>query len=185
MNIFAIALLSLITLSSNLCMLSQQEKDTELLAAVVYNNLQKVTALLNAGANSHTKSITLEPLIVIAMRTDIDSEIVHQLLLHGAANDVNASGDTALHEIISYCDLTPDKKEKIGLLLSLGANIEAQNKRGETSLHTAARYDNPHLVTALLQRGAFLNYCDKKMHTALSTAIEFGNVRINLRNTFK
>ena len=62
-----------------------------------------------------------------------------------------------------------ERKSKIGIQISkfLGADVNAQNKDGETALMRAVREGNTEVAEALIKAGADLNAQDKKGWTAL------------------
>ncbi|XP_067625980.1 ankyrin-3-like [Eurosta solidaginis] len=119
-------------------------------------------------------------------------EIVDALLQHNA--DINASdeyGRTALYfTALSESDgffgcLTnedPDiniKGEIAKLLLSKGANVDAQTKNGVTTLHTATQKGYVKVVEALLKYNANVNCGVKRDITPLHLSAKRGNEEIS------
>src|SRR4051812_5816990 len=64
--------------------------------------------------------------------------------------------------------------EIIDLLVSLGADVNAQNQRKVTPLHMAARYGLPLVAAALLRHGADVNARDVNHETPLYRAANLG-----------
>jgi len=64
-------------------------------------------------------------------------------------NYQNGYGDTPLHIVSSWGDT-----DAINLLVSSGANINAQGETGFTPLHCAVEQDHPKALRALLSLGA-------------------------------
>ncbi|KAJ8668443.1 hypothetical protein QAD02_010106 [Eretmocerus hayati] len=94
-------------------------------------------------------------------------------------NLVNSLNDyyelrTPLHHAYSHVTHLEDIDD-IGLLLSHGANVNAKDLYGETTLvatHSAHLRDNKDLLNLLLDNGADINAVDKKGQTYLMTLVE-------------
>ena len=61
--------------------------------------------------------------------------------------------------------------DDVKMLLSQGANIDAQNENGYTPLIAATQYDCPEVARYLLERGAALRLKLVDKYTALDRAI--------------
>jgi hypothetical protein len=75
-------------------------------------------------------------------------------------------------------NLGADQEAVAHLLLDRGADIDAQNRDGETALILAADRDLLNMVKALLDRGADINHQDKRGETALTRAARMDNAEV-------
>lgn len=103
-------------------------------------------------------------------------EAVAILLIQNGANvnqpdDPYGGNEIALHNAV--CN-----ERLIRLLVSRGGNINAQDRRGETPLHTAIRLGYKDAVPVLLGLGADPNIKTKKGETALDYALRFNRAEI-------
>jgi len=129
-------------------------------------------------------------LLIIAVKKEC-REIVEVFLEHGA--DVNRSdtyGRTALH-FTALCNndqffgflpgKDPDinvKGEIAKLLLCCGANVNAQTKKGITTLHVATQQGYVKVVEALLEHNADVNSTIKSDITPLHIAAQKGHLEV-------
>lgn len=121
-----------------------------------------------AASVSRSKSIPAGALIAAVKKEDI--VLVRNLLDAGA--DVNEQATDTLNTPLhwaAYYNLT----DIADLLLSRGANIEAQDKNGMTPLHDAVAFTSPKMVTLLLRRGASVNAPNTAGDTPLHLAAMF------------
>ncbi|MCK4341376.1 MAG: ankyrin repeat domain-containing protein [Phycisphaerae bacterium] len=110
--------------------LSRAADGTDLHNAVARGDLQRVAALLAAGADVNAVDQRgFTPLHVAA--TSHNEKLIQLLLDAGAdVNACDASGETPLHVAARHFRL-----EGIELLLASGADVHALNTRGDTPLH--------------------------------------------------
>lgn len=95
--------------------------------------------------------------------------IVHRLLAAGASPEGGKSARMApLHEVANA--------ELADVLLQAGANLEAQDKSGATSLHHQAKAGRADMVTFLLDKGANLEAKTHAGRTALFSPGSHGEV---------
>ncbi|HVG01842.1 MAG TPA: ankyrin repeat domain-containing protein [Nitrospira sp.] len=81
------------------------------------------------------------------------------------AGELHAMSERATHRA-----LTERSADQAGLLLDKGANIDARNSQGATSLMTAAGRGNLALLNLLIKRGARIDAADHEGKTALHEA---------------
>ena len=108
----------------------------------------------------------------------------------------NASGDTPLHaasegsirfmNIAGYQSSTPvpvyyASLKTSELLLKAGASVDAENNRGETSLHKASLYGHLDIIRLLVSAGADVNALNKDGFTPLHYSA--AGVDMNIQNS--
>ncbi len=139
-----------------LTVFSLTSNSAELHDAVKEGNLEKVVALLHAGADANESDYVVGgPLFIAAGRAN--TAIVELLLERGADPDlIGESGDkTPLHQAILV-----GNNENIELLINASANIEKHNARGMTALHIAGGDGNLSAIKLLLEAGANIDAVD-------------------------
>ncbi|TGZ53653.1 uncharacterized protein [Temnothorax longispinosus] len=159
---------------------------TPIFYAIENADLKITKLLLTNRANVKDSS----ELLNIAVKKEC-IEIVEALLQHVA--DINASdkyGRTALHFTAlseskgffeNFTNKDPDtiKGEIAKLLLSKGANVDAQTKNGVTTLHAAIQEGYEKVVEALLEYNANVNSRVKSDITPLHLSAQRGNKKIS------
>jgi len=132
--------------------------NTALHMAIYKNNFEMARFLCDNGANVNIGAERYSPLHLASGYANVGPEMVQMLCEHGA--DVNASGlqGTPLHMVNSG----PTGAEKVALLCTFGANIEALATQmyyiGHTPLLMACEHkDNVDVIRALCERGANVN----------------------------
>ena len=100
---------------------------------------------------------------------------MRKLLENGAEpNALDKIKNSPLHCVF----LAKDEKyivEAIKELVSHGADINTQNKKGKTPLHRATKLDNYSITKVLLELGSDPNIKDENGNTALEMALVDGN----------
>ncbi|CDK31054.1 ankyrin repeat domain-containing protein [Candidatus Babela massiliensis] len=79
--------------------------------------------------------------------------------------------DTKLINILKQCKISEEDKKEVIRLLLLGANIDVQDKDGNTALIIAAKKPNSDIIRILIASGANVNAQNKDANTALMEAI--------------
>jgi ankyrin repeat protein len=143
---------------------------TPLMAAVGSPNLDAARLLVARGAIVNQRTHAGTALHRAAQWHNVDA--VRFLLERGA--DVNATDsfrNTPLLSLSNYFSGSGTKATAIAtMLLDAGADIDARNKEGVTSVLAAAGGKNVPLVELLLSRGADINARDSEGRTALGRA---------------
>jgi serine/threonine-protein phosphatase 6 regulatory ankyrin repeat subunit B len=129
-----------------------------LMMASYYGHATIVQALLNNGANVDYQGgeKKLSALIISAMLRKPD--VVEVLLENGAQlNLKNADGMSALMLAVATHSRKEPQEKVIKLLLDKGADVNIDSHHGHTALILAAKCQDPHIVTLLLEKGALVN----------------------------
>ena len=71
-----------------------------------------------------------------------------------------------------------EQYEIMSLLIEAGANINLENREGQTALHQAVINNNIKAVEILLKAGAKLNTVDNSQETPLESAKKNNNIEI-------
>ncbi len=144
----------------------QEERNKQLVYAVMTNNTERVRELLAQGVNPNLNIVgDNRSLLHYAIDQNdpalggnfTDSTAIVKLLLQSGANpngSVDASGYTPLHRAIAF-DLPDDV---IKLILDEGANPNTLNNEGQSPLATAVDLGNSmYIVQALRAHGAIVD----------------------------
>ena len=101
------------------------------------------------------------------------SEELVERLLHSVVdvNDASDDGSTALHYATQNCSGVGSHVGVTKLLLSYGAEIDAQNQEGKTPLYLAVKLEKTKLVSYLLSRGANVNSATRNLSTPLFSSL--------------
>jgi ankyrin repeat protein len=159
-----------------------QWQPTPLLLAIDKERSRVALLLIEKGADVNTK--TIDPggnertALMWAAEKGLD-EVVQALIAKGAAvNAPNNVGDTALMVAAdgNGANFGRNQPTVVRILLEHGADIEARNARGLTSLMRAAPTDTD-VLPALLDAGASVNVTSRNGWTALMVAAAYGNLK--------
>ncbi|XP_038134262.1 KN motif and ankyrin repeat domain-containing protein 4 [Cyprinodon tularosa] len=140
--------------------------------SVSHSNFPVVKLLLDTGLceTDNVNKAGYTPVMLAALtaaESPDDLEVAEQLLKLG---DVNArsrqAGQTALMLAVSH-----GRVAMVKLLLSCGADVNAQDSEGSTALMCASEHGHTHIACLLLETGRCdTGLTDKNGHTALSVA---------------
>uniref|UniRef100_A0A3Q1EZI1 KN motif and ankyrin repeat domains 4 n=2 Tax=Acanthochromis polyacanthus TaxID=80966 RepID=A0A3Q1EZI1_9TELE len=140
--------------------------------SVSHSNFSVVKLLLDTGLceTDNVNKAGYTPVMLAALtaaESPDDLEVAQQLLKLG---DVNArsrqAGQTALMLAVSH-----GRVAMVKLLLSCGANVNAQDREGSTALMCASEHGHTNIVRLLLETGRCdTSLVDKNGQTALSVA---------------
>nr|XP_043899776.1 KN motif and ankyrin repeat domain-containing protein 4 isoform X2 [Solea senegalensis] len=140
--------------------------------SVSHSNFPVVKLLLDTGLceTNNVNKAGYTPVMLAALtaaETTDDLEVAQQLLKLG---DVNArsrqAGQTALMLAVSH-----GRVAMVKLLLSSGADVNAQDREGSTALMCASEHGHTHIARLLLETGRCdIDLVDKNNQTALSVA---------------
>ena len=96
-------------------------------------------------------------------------------------NNRSDEGDTSLlsavsmhHEYEDYVKEHNSHVKTVNMLIEAGANVNAQNKKGQTALFCAAWWDHVKCIKSLLKAGADVNMADNDGDTPLIRASRSG-----------
>ena len=158
-----------------------EAKEQLLLDAISEKSATAIRALIKQGANGATVdddgNTFLHRAVFIADRESVD--IVAALLPFCDMNAANAKGDRPLHWLMK--NIHSDARHKIFIqLLQSGVMLDAQNKAGNTALHTAADIQSMDegIIELLLTSGAQCDTKNKKGETPLFCAARRANVSV-------
>lgn len=144
-----------------------QFSDTwEFMKAVEERDYKEMRTRIFAGANINTHNP--DGLTAVIIATDAaDSELLRFLVDQGA--NINSRtqdrGETGLMRRAERGD-----REFVGLMIDLGADVNAEDRGGETPLIKAARNRHWRVVSLLIDSGADVNHADYTGRTALDYA---------------
>ncbi|RVE73553.1 hypothetical protein OJAV_G00032550 [Oryzias javanicus] len=152
---------------------SQKDSQADTVS-VSHSNFSVVKLLLDTGLCEidNVNKAGYTPVMLAALtaaESPDDLEVAHQLLRLG---DVNArsrqAGQTALMLAVRH-----GRVAMVKLLLSCGADVNAQDREGSTALMCASEHGHTHIVRLLLETGRCdASLTDKNGRTALSAAEE-------------
>lgn len=126
---------------------------TELLNAVLANDVAKATALLKGGADCNTSNEEGATLLMLAAGAG-HIEMVEMLIAAGAEVDAtDARGWTALMKGLFNYELNRGFPDVVSALIEAGADIEHQVSYGTRPLMIAAGYGEAGVVEVLLLAG--------------------------------
>jgi len=145
-------------------------------SAILDGDARETECLLAAGADVSERSLGCQwdtPLL-LALRSTLNTqrgpEVVRILLTHGADPDDRDVEGTSCLELAAQMD----RADLLQMLIEAGADVDAQNRSGETALFSCSR--SPRCAEALARAGADLDLQSRGGATALLRAVEAGSV---------
>lgn len=152
-----------------------RERDTALTLAIRGRSAEAVRCLLAFNADANTQDISGVTPLMLAFKSRSGNEIVEALVLHGAS--VTAEGPEGYHPV--HYAAQAEAHGSLGLLATLGADVNACNSQFRTAMHLAALANDGETVGKLYQLGASLNSQDSSRQTPLHYAAgEFNEVAV-------
>ncbi|KAJ8668004.1 hypothetical protein QAD02_009667 [Eretmocerus hayati] len=150
--------------------------------AVTFGKVKIVKQLILAGANVNSVDKYQNTNLLIATRSQTNdkdvSQIIQLLLEAGASPNIpDSKGFTPLHVASNF-----GKAVRVEQLIRAGANVDAINNAGETSLHTAisssaSEDDLFEVISILLKAGASLTRLNRQGYDTLQIAVGLGKVK--------
>jgi ankyrin repeat protein len=144
-----------------------KEGDTGLHLVVRQNNEAMGALLLSRGADIFAPNSKGESPLYLAFFSP-GGRVRQWLLTPETLSVRDGLGNTALHYAAQW-----KLDQYIPLMVSLGADVEAQNATGEPPLFTAVKYNSPSTIRVLLTSGASIDQRDKLGNTALHAAVRW------------
>ncbi len=193
------------TPATNLLDIQNDDKNTLLNLAVVYNMFDIVGYLIRKGANPNIANvINISPIHMAAMKNSRMTTLLLQKAYSSnqtiAINAQDSSLHTALHWVIGKNDLDKESKKVIvQTLLDYGADPNLQDKDGNTPLHLLWMDSNisieskREITLMLLQNGAKADIANNQKETVLGftlrnnypeivlSILRKGNIDVNLK----
>ncbi|WP_168464272.1 ankyrin repeat domain-containing protein [Wolbachia endosymbiont of Ctenocephalides felis wCfeT] len=175
------------------------EKTCKLFIAIEEGNFEKIALLIKSGADINAQNKDGNTSLHLAVIRGKDIFTIIKLLMENGANiDIKNSNDktvsdlvrekghTEMAELLEFGDKTcklflamqERNSEKIESLIKSGANVDAQNKDGNTLLHWAAMKDAFPIVKLLLENNANIDIKNNDGRTAPDLARETGHAEI-------
>ncbi|MDD7200678.1 MAG: ankyrin repeat domain-containing protein [Sphaerochaetaceae bacterium] len=111
------------------------------------DNIAMAQTLIESGADINSVQVNCRPVVLYAVESKLDNDVLSYLLEHGANVDATDwNGNTAFMIAASN-----DDYDRAKLLLEHGADVNAVNYRGETALAQAVRRGDADCVKALVE----------------------------------
>jgi ankyrin repeat protein len=145
-----------------------------------------VVALLKRGANPDARDPMYGTALHLAAERG-DFDLAEQLLEADADVDIKlykkvppgaGNGFTPLHLTVRNASNYVGLESMAKLLLEYGASVDAQDSRGATALHMAAKNNSVPCVDVLLEFNADTNLKDANGRTARQVAVELGHAGV-------
>lgn len=143
-----------------------EQKDDEnynaLYYAIIYNNIEAVNLLLSNGANPSARVGKKElPLLIYAVSSNIQPEILELLLLAGAKIEAkSASGLNALVNAVINKNF-----EAVKVLIKYGTDVNTRYSDNRTPIFDAVLINNYTITKLLIEAGADINIVNDNGHT--------------------
>ena len=144
---------------------------TVLISAAARGELDIVNLLLSRGVDVNVKDNRGYTALAHALEARYPE--VEEALLKRPELDPNVGGLLGRPILLAY--VWRDNQKATERLLALGANVNLQDKDGDTALHGAAETGNVEIIRMLLDKGANPNAKNQQGGTPLMWAAVFGN----------
>ncbi len=147
--------------------LSQIEKDKKLLEASQLGKVEKVKALLDAGANINARDTKFYVDRTPMMKATVTWRLEVMKLLIERGADLELTDPEGFTALIWAARDAYGKTDALKVLINAGANIQAKTNRNETALMWAAFDCFPDMVDYLIEKGASVSEVTTYNLTAL------------------
>ena len=158
--------------------------DTEIMSQAFYQTvvLERVSlaeVLIEEGADIGSVKIREQSLFEFAIHTERADYFKMLVFKFKHLKEIHRKNSTVLPLLVSLLNKDDDALEPVKILLDQGANINAQNRAGDTAIIIAGwDLDDLELVTYLVEQGADLNIANRNGDTPLIDAADKGNIEI-------
>jgi len=153
--------------------------NNDLLLSIQNGKLKQFEKLLTKGADPNYRDENgdpqYRPVVMEQAAVHKDSMFLLLCLKHGANPDIldGYKSTPVIIEAAKYSRL-----ENVKLLVKYGANLNVQNKNGNTALHTAIAVKNYDIAFFLVSNGASLKIEDKWGYTPIDMLEKFGDAGV-------
>jgi ankyrin repeat protein len=144
---------------------------TVLISAAARGDLDVVNTLLSHGVDLNVKDNRGYTALSHALEAMYDDVV--DALLNRPELDPNCRGLNSRPALIAF--VWRDDKPRVEKLLAHGADVNAEDKDGDTALHGAAQNGDVEIMQMLLDKGANLNVKNKQGGTPLMWAAVYGH----------
>jgi len=153
--------------------------NNDLLLSIQNGKLKQFEKLLTKGADPNYRDENgdpqYRPVVMEQAAVHKDSMFLLLCLKHGANPDI-LDGYKSTPVIIEAAKHS--RLENVKLLVKYGANLNVQNKNGNTALHTAIAVKNYDIAFFLVSNGASLKIEDKWGYTPIDMLEKFGDAGV-------
>jgi|GEM_PF-2990276 len=157
-----------------------KNNETALLFAADKGNKESVSLLLKAGADPTIQDAAGRTAADLAPKFFTPEAIFTMFKESIAYQDTNTTDHLITHfeHMLLLVAVDSNDTASISLLLDKGADVNAMDTEGYTSLYAAIDLNYVAVIELLLQNGANVNAVDKHGYTALHAAADIGNINI-------
>jgi ankyrin repeat protein len=147
---------------------SEDRNRTAMIISCIYCNIDIIRRLIQHGADLNVHDINGDtPLIIASCNNSLtnneNSQVVRELIIHGAIIDDRGESKTALIIASIY-----DKPEVVHELIIGGADLNLQDENGNTALIWAIAYECVEIVNELILHSAIVTTVNNGGDTALT-----------------
>lgn len=146
---------------------------------VVLERVSLAEILISEGADIGSVEIREQSLFEFAIRTERADYFKMLVFKFKHLKGIHRKNCTVLPLLVSLLNKDDDAIEPVKILLDQGANINAQNRAGDTALIIAGwNLEDLELVTYLVEHGADLDIANRNGDTPLIDAADKGSIEI-------